>query len=468
MNLILIVLGIYLILCLGLAYFSWARRTDNIEDFFLRKRDTGNFIAFMTFSATLFSSFTLVGMPGFFYTHGIGAWGFVVFADILMAVLVYFVGTKLWELSRKHNIITPTEYIRKRYNSKIAMVVAVVICFAFLLPYISTQIIGVGIILGSVIKISPLLLSILVVGVIFIYSEMGGMRTVSWTDALQGSIMLIVGLILMGGIIMYFGGISSFFSQVNSVDFDLLSTPGPKGLFTYQMLFSFFIMVVLMPITQPQLIMRFFIPKSKKVLRTMMIATPIFALLVLLPTLFIGFGAKLINPALASGDQALSTVLTIFPEIIVALAIVGVIAASMSTADSQVLALSSLVTRDLFGAVKRKHTQLMIARVSILVISLLALWISVKPPQLIVTLSILSFAGTLQIAPAMLGGLFWKKGTTAGAISSMVLGTITLIFYQWVMAPPLGFHAAFWGIIIATISYIVVSLLTEQKKNLLS
>jgi len=463
LNLTLVLLIIYLVVCLGLAFVGWLRRKGTLEDFFLNRRRTGTFIAFMTFSATLFSSFTLVGMPGFFYTHGIGAWAFVVFADILMAVLVYFVGMKLWKLSQKENIITPTEYIEKRYKSKLTMIIALAVMFVFLLPYISTQIIGLGIILGSIVKISPILLSIIIVTVIFLYSELGGMRSISWTDALQGSIMLIVGLVLMLGILHYFGGISSFFAQVTEVEPGLMDIPGPAGLFTYPMLFSFFLMIVLMPVTQPQLTMRYFIPKSRKVLRNMLIATPIFALLALLPTLFVGFGAKLIDPTLARGDLALTTVLTIFNPVIVSIALIGVIAASMSTADSQVLALSSLVTRDLFRKVKSQKVQMLVARISILVIIILALLLSVNPPKLIVTLSILSFAGTLQVAPAMIGGLFWKRGNAKGAIASMLSGTGVLVFYQWFAKPLYGFHAAFWGLVVGALVYIIVSSLTSQN-----
>jgi len=453
MNLVLLFLIIYLVVCLGIALIGYLKRRNTLEDFYLSRRQTGGFIAFMTFSATLFSSFTLVGMPGYFYTHGIGAWAFIIFADLLMAVLVYFLGTKLWEASRKWKLVTPTEYVTKRYN-KTAGVIALIISFVFLLPYISTQIIGMGIILDGVLGLTPYVISGSLVLIIILYSELGGMRSISWTDALQGGILIIVGLILMFGLISHFGGVSSMFSQVDAIEPKLMDTPGPAGLFTFPMLFSFFTMILLMPVTQPQLSSRFFIPKSRKVLRTMLISVPIFALLAIIPTMFVGFGAKILNPGLATGDLALSTVLGIFPEAIAALAIVGVIAASMSTADSQVLALSSLVTRDLY----KGRRPMYMARLSIVAIILLALLISFKPPTLIVTLSILSFAGTMQIAPAMLGGLFWKKGTTLAAICSMLSGVAVLILYQWFFIPPLGFHAGFWGLIVGTIVYIGLSL----------
>lgn len=443
-----IIIG-YLILCLGIAYYSYRKRGNSLEDFFLGRRQTGAFIGFMTFSATLYSSFMLVGMPGFFYTHGIGAWAFVMFADVLMAVLLYFVGRKMWEISKEKGIITPTEFVEKRYN-RVVGITAVVISFVFLLPYISTQIIGAGIILGSVIGLPPLVLSLIIAIIIFIYSELGGMRSVSWTDALQGSILVFVSLVVMLGVISHFGGVASMFSSL-SEQTDVLSIPGPNGYFTLPMLFSFFLMIFLMPVTQPQLSMRFFILKDKKALRTMMFAIPVFAVLAIVPTMFVGFGARLLDPALASGDLALSTVLGLFPPVIVAIAIVGVIAASMSTADSQVLALSSLVTRDLFRGKIRT------ARLSMFIIIGLAVLIAVQPPKLIVTLSILSFAGTLQLAPAMIGGLFWKKGNSTGALASMLSGIAIMVLYQWFWTSPMGFHPAFWGFIAATVTYILGS-----------
>jgi solute:Na+ symporter, SSS family len=461
MSLTMIILVIYLLICLGFAFIGWMKRTDSLEDFFLRKRDTGVFVAIMTFSATLFSSFMLVGMPGFFYTHGIGSLAFVIFADILMAVLIFYLGNKLWTIAKKNNILTPTEFIEKRYNSRTAMIIALVISFVFLLPYISTQIIGVGILLGSFINIPPVILSLCIIIIIFLYSELGGMRTVTWTDTLQGGLLIIVSLVIMFGIIGHFGGLESFFGKVEATDESLLSLPGPTGYFTIPMLISYFIMIFLMPITQPQLIVRYLIPKNKKVLKSMLIATPIIAFLAIIPTMFIGFGAKIIDPALSSGDLALNTVLSIFPEIIVALAVIGVIAASMSTADSQILALSSLISKDL---VKIKN-KMLTARLSILVISVLAYLVSINPPKLIVTLSILSFAGTLQTAPSMIGGLIWRRGTSQGAVWSMILGTGVLVIFQWFVKSPLGFHAAFWAFLTSIIVYIGISLVTKEDAS---
>lgn len=454
------ILLLYLGICIMLAYLGWKKRGNTIEDFFTTKRQTGTIITFMTFSATLYSSFMLVGVPGFFYTHGIGSFAFIIFADILMGLLVYYTGREFWQISKEHNIITMTGFIEKRYKSRTAMVIALLISFAFLLPYISTQIIGLGIILSNALNVSVIVISITVLIIIFLYSEMGGMRSVSWTDSLQGTILVVVGLMLMFGIISYFGGIESFFMSVRDTNSKLLSAPGPKGLFTMPMLFSFFLMIFLMPVTQPQLLMRFFLPKTKKALRTMLIAVPIYAILAIVPTIFIGFGAKLLDPNLVSGDMSFNTILQIFPEWIRAISIVGVVAASMSTADSQVLALASLVTRDLF------RSKLKVARLSILVILILVFILSINPPKLMVTLSILSFAGTLQLAPTLIGGLFWSRGTANGAIWSMITGIGTLITYQWFFTSPLGFHSAFWGFIVSTIVYILVSLRGKRMELL--
>ncbi|MFQ6089108.1 MAG: hypothetical protein ACE5K0_09440 [Candidatus Methanofastidiosia archaeon] len=469
MNSVVLFLGAYLLVCLGFAYRGWKRRGEDLEDFFITKRTVGGFVAFMTFSATLFSSFTLVGMPGFFYTHGIGSWVFIAFADIFMALMIYFFGIRFWLLGKKFGYITPTEFLRDRYESDYVSVIAVLIGIVFLLPYISIQLIGAGIVLKGALGIPAFYGSFLLALILIIYSELGGMRTVAWTDALQGTILLIVGFLVAILFLREFGGISLMMSQAIEKYPELMTVPGPKGLFTYQILISFFIMIIFMPVTQPQLTVRYFIPESKKTLKLMMMATPIFAFLAMLPQLFIGIGAKIAFPELASGDQALTSVLTLIPPVVGAIAVTGVIAASMSTADSQFLVLSSLITKDFYVNIlnpkSSNRKRLKIARISMFLLLLLAFIISLKPPKLIVTLSILSFAGTLQVLPTMLGGLFWKRATREGAISSMLVGVLTLSLFQWVLKPPFGIHQGIWGLIFGSLSFVLISLITKPPEK---
>ncbi|NOZ81280.1 MAG: sodium:solute symporter family protein [DPANN group archaeon] len=453
----------YLLVLLVFAYYGFRRREDTLEDFFVGRREIGKFVAFMTFSATLFSSFTLVGMPGFFYTHGIGSWVFIAFADVFMAVMIWFFGYRIWALGKKFRYITPTEFLRDRFDSNSVMIIAGLIGILFLLPYISIQLVGASILLSTA-GLPSLIGSLGFVLVILVYSEFGGMRTVAWTDAFQGSLFLLIGLLIGGLFLAWHPG--NLFLDVLRVDPALLSVPGPAGLFTYPMMISFFIMIIFMPATQPQLTVRFFLPKSKKVLKTMMIASPIFAFLAMLPTLVIGLGARLIDPALASGDLALPTVLTVLPGFVVALALISVIASSMSTVDSQILVLSSIITKDLFVNLRKKKisrkARMWIARLSMFLLLGAAFLISVKPPKLIVTLSILSFAGTLQLLPAMMGALFWRRTTKWGALASMVVGVAVLSLAQWGgWRPWFGFHGAIWGLAFGMLALVLVSLVTR-------
>jgi SSS family solute:Na+ symporter len=463
-----LVLGIYLLICLALAYYGWKKHSEDLEDFFVTKREAGKVIAFMTFSATLFSSFTLVGLPGYFYTHGIGAFVFVAFADVFMAICIYVFGVKIWALGKKFKYITPTELLKDRYDSNAAMLIAGLIGIVFLLPYISTQLIGAGKALNGAAGIPVIWGSFLLALVLVVYSELGGMRTIAWTDALQGTVLLVVSFLIAGLLILHFGGISPMMQSAAETNPGILSTPGPTGLFTYPMMISFFIMIVFMPVTQPQLTVRYFIPDSKKTLKWMMIATPIFAFLIVLPQIIIGIGANVLFPGLESGDMALTSVLTLVPPVVGALAVTGVIAASMSTADSQLLVLSSTFTKDFyvrfFGKKRRK---MLIARLSMLFLLFLAFLMSINPPKLIIDLSILSFAGTLQVLPTMIGALFWKHSTRAGAVLSMLSGVATLSYFQWFFPPPLplGLHAGILGLIVGTTIFIAASLLTKPPET---
>lgn len=459
----------YLMIVLVIAYFGWKKRKDNLQDFYVQSRSAGKFVAFMTFSATLFSSFTMVGMPGFFYTHGIGSWMFIAFADIFMALMIFVIGRRMWALGKRFGYVTPSEFLGDRYDSKLVMIISGLIGIVFLLPYISTQLIGAGILLSEI-GLSLVWGSAILAIVLLVYSELGGMRSIAWTDALQGSILLIISFAISAILLVKIGGVWPLFSGLARSAPEVLSIPGPKGLFTYQMMLSYFVLIIFMPATQPQLTVRYFLPKNKKALQYMMIATALFAFLVMVPAMIIGLGGKLIDPALASGDLALPTILGLMPSVIASLAIVSVIASSMSTADSQILTLSSIVTKDYFVKLTKKKigrkARMRIARISMFLLLGIAFLISTKPPTLIVTLSILSFAGTIQMLPAMLGALFWKRATAPAAISSMLAGVGVLCAFQWWLKPLWGFHPGALGLAASSAVFLAVSLITTEPSGM--
>lgn len=473
--------GDYLVLLLELALFlsalfyigyrGWRVRGRGLGEFFVAGRSIGGAVGFLTWSATLFSAFTLVGLPGFFYTHGIGSWVFIAFADTYMGVLFYLIGRRLWRLSRQFDFITPTELLGYRFASPGLSILAVAVSTLFLLPYIAIQMIGVGRLLEGATdgRIPYLWGSVLLLLVVLVYSEMGGLRAVAWTDALQGLVFFILFYVAAAFFVgKEWGGIGPMFRHVADVQPGLLSAPGPKSYFTYGSLVSLFLLIIGMPLTQPQLCVRFFIPRSERSLRIMTVASSTFATLVVIPALLIGLGGAVIFPNLRSGDLLLSAVLTRYvPPFLAGLVICAVIVAAMSTVDSQILVLGSLYAKDIYSNLSRRdrtdRQQMRVARVAVFACMAAAFLLSLRPVPLIIQLSILSFAGTLQLAPAYLAALFWPRATRLGALASILVGTGMLALGQWVL-PRIwlwGLHPGIWGFLTGLATLVGVSVVTR-------
>lgn len=464
---ILVELLAYLAIVLYLGYRGWRAQGPGLAEFFVAGRTLGPMVGFLTWSATLFSAFTLVGLPGFFYIHGIGSWPFIAFADTFMGVLFYLIGRRLWRLSRERNLVTPVELLTVHYRSRALGLLAVAVSVLFLLPYLAIQMIGVGRLLqgatgGAVPYLGGM---VLLLAVTVLYAELGGMRAVAWTDALQGSLFFLVFYVIAALFVAReWGSVGALFAAVAEQEPALLSIPGPRGYFTHATLVSLFVLIVAMPLTQPQLAVRFFVARSEATLRRMTVATATFATLVVLPALLVGLGGAVLFPGLASGDLVLPAVLTrtVAPPL-AGLVVCAVVASAMSTVDSQVLVLGSLLAKDAYAPLKGEQDErrlLRVARLTMLACMVAAFLIALRPVPLIIQLSLLSFAGTLQLAPAYLGALFWPWATRGGAIASVLAGVATLGLGQWILPAAwlLGFHPGVWGLVAGLLALAVGSL----------
>ena len=476
---LLLELGVFLVFFFWLGYSGW-KRSRGVAGFFIADRKIGPVVSFLTYSATLFSAFTLVGMPGFFYTHGIGSWAFIGFADIFMAVTIFVFGRKFWLLGWKFNFVTPTEFLKYRYNSAAVMALGVLISLVFLLPFVATQLVGIGKIVESATggELSYLPVAFFFMAIVLAYTGLGGMRAVAWNDAVQGVLLFVMSYVI-AFIFLYanWSGPAAMFQAVAQTKPDLLSVPGPREYFTYSTMISYFFLIIAIPITQPQMSCRFFIPRSFSSLRFMMMATPVYAFLILIPALILGLGAAVVFPGLASGDLVLGQVLNTHTSAAVGgLVICGVVAAAMSTVSSLLLVLGSLAAKDLYanmawGGAKSEATQVWVGRGAGVLVALLAFLASIRPPPLIVELSIDTFGGMLQLLPVFIGGLYWKKATRTGALASMIVGITVFSLTNWGVDRHLlgGIHPGALGLVAGSASFVAGSLLwgasrEEQKR----
>lgn len=403
-----IILGVLYLGMLAFVATNSFKKNKNAEDYLLAGSNIGIILGFLTFAATLFSTFTLLGMPDFFRLNGIGAWIFLAVSDGGMVFLILWWGYHLRKKVAEKGFNGVAGLLVKCYQNKWAGYVSFAGVFLFLVPYVAIQIRGIAIFLVAVFPdVIPFWgWAIAIVAVMLTYSEIGGLKAIMHADAVQGLTLLIVTWIIGIRCVEYFGDLGNMFDQVEAANAALLSTPGPTGLFSVQFLIASFLVILFIPVTQPQLTIRLVIMRNLKTTHMMAVAVGIFAILIILPTAFIGMYGAVRYPDLATADFLSRVLLYEQPDFIAAIAVVGLLAAGLSTTDSQIFALGTEVRSLLSGSEKKV---LSITRYSIFGFAVVALIFSVLASDQLVMLARVSFAGTAMLAPMILTGVLSKK-----------------------------------------------------------
>lgn len=399
--------GIYLFALIS-ATIGARKQTHSSEDFMTAGSDLGVFLGCLTVAATLFSTFTLLGMPDFFRTHGVGAWIFLAVSDAVLAFVIIWFGFHLRKRASEKGFRGVAGLMTSCYGSRWAGYLYLAGIFLFMIPYVAIQIRGIGIFLNATF---PAMLpvwgwSALIVAVLLTYSELGGLKAIIYADAIQGVILLAVSMIIAYGCVSNFGGVEQMFNEVRTASAELLSVPGPQGLFTTQFLLASFLVIILVPVTQPQITIRLVIMKDLKSMHRMALMLGLFALVVILATVPMGMYGAVHYANDSTSDFLGKTLIADQLPIIAAAVAVGLIAASISTADSQLFALGAELRSMLKGDEKKL---MLITKVAIVCFALGALVVAIFSSDQLVLLARVSFAGTAMLAPFILAALLLPR-----------------------------------------------------------
>jgi SSS family solute:Na+ symporter len=393
---------------LGYASYKSYQKNRSSQEFMLAGSSLGVFLGFMTFSAALFSAFTFQGMPDFFRQNGIGAWIFLAFSDGVMVFFILWFGQKIRKKARQKGFKGVAGLVTDIYGSKWAGYLLFLSSFLFLIPYAAIQIRGISVFFDAAF---PAFLprwgwSLILVTLMILYAEIGGFKAMVYSDAIQGTILLVVLWLIAVTCIYKLGGVQSMFEQVAVADVKLLSTPGPKGLFNWQFLLGSMIAVVMIPVTQPQLTTRLVVMKNLASMKKMAYSVGIFAILVILATVFIGmYGAVIYQGATAQEFWSGALLYDQFHPV-AGLAIVGLFAACLSTTNSQIFALGNELRSLLPGEEKRV---MYITKIFLFVFSVLVMIFASLMGDQIALLARVSFTGTAMMAPVILAGVIMKS-----------------------------------------------------------
>jgi len=425
--------AIYLLFLSFTSYL--ANRENNMADpqdpkaFAIGGGNINMFLGVLTYSATLFSTFTLMGMPNFFRTHGVGAWIFLGVTDVAMTFIVLFIGLKIHKTFKKEKFYSVGTFLRHKYNSKYAAYIFLLGIFVFLVPYMAIQIKGISSFLevAAPIKLSEVYWSIVMLSIILTYSSVGGFKAIVYSDAIQGTILLFVVWIICYNCLDFAGGLSNMFQTLKTQSpqsVKLLSTPGPKNLLNFQFLFASFIAIIAMPITQPQLTTRLIAMKSEKTLKKMAPSVAFFAIAVILPATFIGMYGAIKFADSTTQEFWFQVLIQEQPVALGALALIGLIAAAMSTTDSQLFALGNEASIFLE---KDRNVQSK-TKLLILLFTLTSLLFSIFSDNGLVQLARVSFSGTALLAPMILLSIYSKEKTSLNLLTPLFTLASLLFF----------------------------------------
>lgn len=459
-------IGIYIIAALVIAFLSRKGKQNNMVSYFLGDRKLGGVVSALSYSATTYSAFMLVGLAGLTYTGGVGALGFELI--YLMGVsLIAFFGPRFWVAGKKYGYVTPSQMLGDRYqNKRVSIVIALTSCL-FLIPYSAVQLTGVGYLLAGVtnneIPFSTGVIIATILAVLFSY--IAGIRSVAWTDSLQALFMIITSTVVILVLVNGLGGFQGFFATLESEHPRSLAVPG-NGYFDFLTFIGLTIPWLFFSLSNPQVSQRLFMPSSMKNLKTMILGFMIFGLVYTLVAIFWGFSATILFPGLENVDLATPYILSsdLVPPVLGVIVMVGIMAAAISTIDSILLTLASMFAKDVYGNMKKQPTdrmQLQIGKIVIPIIAILAYLFAEMQLNIIVVLSVASSAGLIIVVPAIFGTFFWRRGTAAGVLTSVIGSGIIVIIFEALQIKPLGLSTGIWGLILSTILFIIVSLMTK-------
>lgn len=435
----------------------WARKRTGpgIAEYFIASRTIGGLVAAMTYSATTYSSFMMVGLVGMTYSVGVAAMGFELSYLMGTILLLVLFAPYFWSLGKKYDCITPIELLSKVYQSPVLGGIATIYCLLMLIPYMSVQFTGIGYLLETLTGISYQTGVFVALVIVIVFTLWAGMRSVAWTDTLQSLIMVISSFFLLFYVMNhFFGGFGQFFQVIQNDHRNLLSANNMN----YQRFIGLTIPWLFFALTNPQVAQRMFISRDKRSLKVMISGFAIFGLLYTMIVINLGLAARHILPDVTNTDMITPLILEKIPVFLALVVFIGIVAASVSTVNSIILTLSSMCTVDVYGQIFKveENKKLYFGKIMVPVISLLAFFFSLGRFGIIVELSVMSSAGLLALVPSYLG-IFWEKGNKIASIASIAAGGFITISMYLTRYYPLGIWPGVWCLIISTLVFVCLS-----------
>jgi solute:Na+ symporter, SSS family len=463
-------------LYIGIFAFRSSRSAD-AEDYFLAGRSLGPAVFLLSLFGANMTAFSILGASGHAFANGIVTFGLMASSSaLIIPVSLFVIGTRLWSLGRRHGFITPVQMFRDRWECGHIGTLIFAVQAVLLVPYIIIAVMGGGTTLAAVSGgrvpywLGGAIVSLVVMGYVFF----GGMRGTAWVNTFQTILFLMFGAI---AVTVIGAGMGGFRAAMES----LLASPSTAPLLTRERIsplyFFSYTFIPLSSIAFPHIGIFCLTAKRLGHFKKTVALYPICMLLIWMPSVFLGVAANAAKdvPAIAgklearsalaaggptlaaperdqlraraSGDDVILRLVDGYAPLWLASLLGACVMAAVMASDSQILALSTMFTEDVFAFYGGKTrfgeaVQVATGRLFVVLITLVAYVIALQVPQSIFDVATqYAFAGYSALAPLLVAALFWRRSTKWGAFASTAwtaLAVMTVAWIQQTIPPPAG------------------------------
>jgi SSS family transporter len=483
MNAYVIVLSLFMAMLLFIGWRAAKVAKNTAADYYVAGRTMSRWVIAGTYAASFLSAGSFLGTIGYNYAYGWAAVWQLLGTLSALFFLGILLSAKFWRFGYYNEGYTLPDVFALRYSQKWSRGVFSCVILCMYTFGMAAMYMGFNSVLGTVTDLPYMGAIAIGAIVVLVYTISGGSRAVAWTDTACFVIML-GSMVVMIPVILYLsGGFEELAIAYANTPPRLEGTNWAEGqelvsitnsYLTATVSLAWFSIWLFGNISQPHQITRMYLAKNEKEARSAVAMVIIPFALIYLSGMLIGSYARVIEPSLSKIDMAFPmTVMHIFPPVISAIILMGIIAAIMSTASTMLIICSQCTGYDIYKSIINPEASekkiLTISRSTMLictVISLIVAYLAQTLPGLLFLWSSAFSVMGAAVFPSLLAAFYWKRANAAGNLASMLVGMIiTLIWFGIPELRPFGLHPILPGLVVSTAVLIIVSLATPKPEQ---
>ncbi len=494
---VLVTILVYMLAMIAIGFY-FTKKNKSGEDYYLGGRKLGPLVTAMSAEASDMSAYLLMGIPGLALMCGLAEATWTAIGLCIGTYLNWLIVAKRLRKYTEHiNAVTIPEYFSKRFGDgkNILSAIAAIVIIIFFVPYTASGFSACGKLFSSLFGMNYFTAMIICAAVIVIYCTLGGFLAASTTDLIQSIIMTVALVIVLGIAEGVTGGFDAVFDNVRSFDgylnlfegFDVNSlTTGKFGAISVVSTLAWGLGYFGMP----HILLRFMAIEDPQKLTLSRRIASVWVVISMIIAILIGVSgyslmkSGVLGVTYASNSDAETIIVDIakflstrgyIPAFAGGIFLSGILASTMSTADSQLIAVSSSATQDLlvntFKVNLSKTSYLVIARLSVVIISVIAVFLARDPNASIFRVVSFAWAGFgAAFGPVILLSLFWKRANKWGALAGMISGGVMVFVWKFVIRTKfagtvLDIYELLPAFLTALVFIVVVSLLTPAPEK---